>query len=141
MAAGVRRIVGSVLGSRLVGASVAGARARSSGTRHWRTGSGVWRQSLAKKSELYVRIPTAVLGPRPRRLYAYGSASATGRGDWGISLSGERSCRGAEACTLAFIAGYGEGRPVGREVRLARGISGRFLRESCANACVTPDIS
>jgi len=129
------------LGLGLVGASVAGgsrAIARDTPLAH---GIGRLAQSLAKKSEFYVRIPTAILGPRPRRLYAYGSASATGPGHWGISLSGERSCPGAEACTLAFIAGYGEGRPVGREVRLARGIRGRYLRESCANACVTPDIS
>jgi len=66
------------VGLGLFGASVAGgsrAIARDTPLAH---GIGRLAQSLAKKSEFYVRIPTAVLGPRPRRLYAYGSASAHG---------------------------------------------------------------
>jgi hypothetical protein len=92
--------------------------------------------SVAKKTDVGVRVPAKIDLDYDGAVYAFGSGT---KRSFEFSLAGAPDCGGANACFLASFTGEKGGTPAfKRHFPLARGITGYYKPLTCGGSCSPP---
>jgi hypothetical protein len=94
---------------------------------------------VEQDSKLPILLPSTMTVKESKKLYGGGEGSAS---NYSFSISTDKDCGGANACSVAWFSGSKGGKAYGeRSVKLTKGRKGKYTPLSCGGSCSPPSIT